>query len=247
MTQLSFDLEFRAAYGRDDFIVGRSNEMAIRLIDRWPDWDMNPFLIVYGDEGSGKKHLASVWQKKSSAIVFSPEAFSKTDLLDILNAAPNIILYNLHEIVGNAVAEEKLFHIYNHYKELSDRKFVLITSRFAPSELNANFKDVQSRLNGSMTVKIDNPDDMLLMQVLGKQLHDRGFQPTEDLLRYAVKLMERSWTAPKRLAEILNKMSLDAQKGLTKRMIGDAISQIETLSDQDDLFIPPAAGKLSLS
>lgn len=227
MSQLSFNLDFRPAYGREDFFVGNSNEEAIISIDHWPDWGASPFLIIYGDEGSGKKHIASVWQSKSKAIVLDAKTFPDADLQEILETAPNIILHQLHLILGEPELEEKLFHIYNRYIGLVDKKHVLMTSRFAPSELDITLPDLKSRILSSRNVRIKNPDDTLLIQVLGKQLNDKGFQPTEEMLNYAVKLMERSWTMPKRLSDALNKMSLDKQKGLTKKMIREAIMTLE--------------------
>lgn len=241
--QLSFNLDFRPAYGREDFFVGYSNEEAIVSIDHWPDWGVSPFLVIYGAEGSGKKHIASVWQSKSNALVLDAKTFPDMRLGDIIAETPNIILHQLHLVLGDRQLEEKLFHIYNHYIGLTDKKHVLMTSRFAPSELDIVLPDLKSRILSSRNVRIKNPDDILLMQVLGKQLNDKGFQPTEDLLNYAVKLMERSWAMPKRLAETLNKMSLDKQRGLTKTMIREAIISIEQHNDhQKDLFTPPATG-----
>lgn len=246
--QLSFNLDFRPAYGRGDFFVGRSNQMAIDTIEKWPDWGITPFLIIYGDEGSGKKHIASVWRANPAAQFFDAKTFPDADLDKILKETPNIVIHQLHLLLGERDTEEKLFHIYNHYIGLKEKRSVLITSRFAPGELDVSLPDLRSRLNGSMTAKIENPDDILLMQVLGKQLHDKGFQPTEDLLNYAIKLMERSWSSPKRLSDILNKMSLEEQKGLTKKMIREAIINIEQGSEvQRNATVQPAIDGLNHS
>ena len=40
----------------------------VELVDRWPHWRL-PAAIVAGPEGSGKSHLAHVWQLKSGAAV----------------------------------------------------------------------------------------------------------------------------------------------------------------------------------
>ena len=229
--QLSLNLDFRPAYGREDFFVGSSNEEAILRIDAWPDWGISPFMIVYGEEGSGKKHIASVWQTRSSAQVHDAKSFEKLDLHDTLNRSPNLIIHQLHLILGDREQEEKLFHIYNHYMGLADKRHVLMTSRFAPQGLDIVIPDLRSRILGSPNVSIRNPDDLLLIQVLGKQLHDKGFQPTEDLLNYAVKLMERSWTMPKKLSDTISKMSLDIQKPLTKKLVREALMKIEEGED----------------
>ncbi len=64
--QLVLDLAHRQALGAEDFLVSRSNSEAVELIDRWPDWP-HPASVVIGTQGSGKTHLAHVWQLRSSA------------------------------------------------------------------------------------------------------------------------------------------------------------------------------------
>ena len=64
--QLILDLAHRQALGAEDFLVSRSNAAAVELIDRWPDWP-HPASLVIGTQGSGKTHLAHVWQLRSSA------------------------------------------------------------------------------------------------------------------------------------------------------------------------------------
>ena len=238
-SQLSFNLDFRPAYGRDDFFVGPANEEAISNIDKWPDWGVSPFLVIYGEEGSGKKHIASVWQSKSNAVVLDAKSFPEADIQKILDDTPNIILHQLHLLLGDRDQEEKLFHIYNKYITLPEKSHVLMTSRMAPSRDEIVIPDLRSRIMGSQIVRIRNPDDMMLLQVLGKQLTDKGFQPSEDLLLYAVNLMERSWTMPKRLAEMLHRISLDQKSKLSKKMIRDAILHIENSAEfqrQQEMF-----------
>ena len=58
--QLAFDLTARHACGRSDFWVAPCNQEAIAWIDKYPDWPMHAVLI-YGEEGSGKSHLASIF------------------------------------------------------------------------------------------------------------------------------------------------------------------------------------------
>ena len=64
--QLVFDLAHRQALGAEDFLVSRSNEAAVEMIDRWPDWP-HPASLVAGPQGSGKSHLANVWRLRSGA------------------------------------------------------------------------------------------------------------------------------------------------------------------------------------
>ena len=64
--QLPLDLPQRPALGEEDFLVSASNEEAVRLIDRWPDWP-SWAAVVAGPAHCGKTHLANVWRARSNA------------------------------------------------------------------------------------------------------------------------------------------------------------------------------------
>ena len=63
MKQLPLELPFRQLAGRDDFIVSDCNVLALASIDQWPNWRGNyRALNIVGPSGSGKSHLAAIWQ-----------------------------------------------------------------------------------------------------------------------------------------------------------------------------------------
>ena len=67
-TQQILPLELREARNREDFVVGQSNQEAVKWIDKYPKWSSNGLIIV-GPRASGKSHLTFVWQKKVPAIL----------------------------------------------------------------------------------------------------------------------------------------------------------------------------------
>ena len=63
MRQLPLELPFRQLAGRDDFIVSDCNVLALASIDQWPNWRGSyRALNIVGPSGSGKSHLAAIWQ-----------------------------------------------------------------------------------------------------------------------------------------------------------------------------------------
>jgi len=118
-----------------------------------------------------------------------------------------------------------LIIIYNSY--ITSEARVLLTSRKSPASLEFAIADLKSRILGSNIVAIGNPDDDLLSMVLAKQLHDKGFKPTDDVLRYAVERMDRSWPGVKKLSDILNKLSLEQHKPLTRALVREALINLE--------------------
>lgn len=63
---LLFDVEEYSivSYSASDFITFNTNREAFSIVSRWPNtWASNSLLLV-GPGGSGKTHIAKIWQKK---------------------------------------------------------------------------------------------------------------------------------------------------------------------------------------
>ena len=65
-SQLTLDFEHRTALSGEDFLVADCNRDAIGWIDVWPNWP-TPVLVIFGPAGSGKSHLAAVFEAYSGA------------------------------------------------------------------------------------------------------------------------------------------------------------------------------------
>ena len=77
--QLVLALDHAISYAREDFLEGPSNEKALALIERWPDWP-NRLIALIGPEGSGKSHLAAIWAASSGARVIAAKRLGDIDL-----------------------------------------------------------------------------------------------------------------------------------------------------------------------
>ncbi len=60
-------LSFKPEYAEEDFCISGCNMEAFRIIKRWPNWPGHS-IIIYGPAGSGKTHLAKIWQQKTKAL-----------------------------------------------------------------------------------------------------------------------------------------------------------------------------------
>jgi chromosomal replication initiation ATPase DnaA len=223
--QYPLDLLFRKAYGRDDLLVGSCNQDAVALIEKWPDWNGFPAIILYGDEGSGKSHAASVWQDLSQAKFLSSSDFQKADSDFFLQSSEkNYVLEDLHDNIGSVVYETKLFHLYNYLK--AHQGSMLLTSRLPPASLSFIIADLASRLRSCWAVQINAPDQEILKQVLVKQLLDYGLKIDSDVMEYAVSLMGSSWSQAKKLAEALHDRALRLKRPISKTMILEALKEL---------------------
>ena len=152
--QLVLDLPHRQALGEEDFLVSSSNEAAVELIDRWPEWP-HPACVVSGPEGSGKSHLANVWRLRSGA-----DVVAAADLTDgFVAALPErsaVVVEDLERGIGE---EQALFHLLNRARE--SKLSVLFTTREAPGDLKVAIPDLRSRLRALPVVALSAPDEPL--------------------------------------------------------------------------------------
>ena len=204
--QLVLDLPSRAAMGRADFFVAPCNEEAVAWIDRWPDWPA-PCLLLHGPGGSGKTHLAHVWQARSGA------KWGNTDrdggLLDHLNDGGAACF----DINGVILDEEFLFHAYNAAHDGGGTVF--LTGLMPASAWSLGLADLKSRLQAAPHAPLWPPDDSLLAVVLVKLFTDRQLEVEPNVLNYLVPRMERSFAAAGKLVARLDKAALSVGRRIT--------------------------------
>src|SRR5262249_46367837 len=145
--------------------TGASNEAALSLVERWPDWPDRALAIV-GPEGAGKSHLAAIWADITGARRVSARVLDETDLPAALATGALVV-----EDAAEGVDERALFHLLNLMRQ--QNAFVLITARTPPAMWRVPLADLASRLRAIPTVQLRPPDDALLRAVMVKLFADR--------------------------------------------------------------------------
>jgi chromosomal replication initiation ATPase DnaA len=202
-----------ANFSRDDFLEGPSNAMALRLVERWPDWPARVVAIV-GPEGSGKSHLADIWANKTGARRLSARALDQTAVPRAL-ATGALALENVTEPLD----EVALFHLLNLAKE--DDATVLLTARQPPAQWAIRLPDLVSRLRALPVVELAAPDDTLLRAVLVKLFVDRQLAVDESLIRYLVARIERSFAAARAAVAALDREALRQRRPVTRALAAE--------------------------
>jgi len=223
--QLVLDLGQRAAQGRDDFLVTPSNEAAVRLVDEWPQWPSYGAILL-GPEGSGKSHLAQVWQARSQAKIIAADAL-KVDGLDQLFSGPALCI---EDIRPGAFEARAIFHVLNLAKQ--GQRHVLLTSRYAVAELNVALPDLASRLNALPVVGILAPDDHLLRGVLVKLFADRQIAVDESIVNFILLRMPRSLAAARALVAEIDRQAMVEKAEVTRFFVSRVMAQMK----EPDLF-----------
>jgi chromosomal replication initiation ATPase DnaA len=203
--------------GGEDFLVSRSNEQAVTLINAWPDWP-NPIAVLSGPQGSGKTHLVNVWRAISGAVSFPASALTDAVARVLERPAPIAI----EDFDQARVDEHTAFHLLNLARE---RRFdLLITGRRPPGEWTIGLPDLRSRLRSAALVTIDEPDEALLSAVLVKLFADRQLSVEPGVIGYVMRRMERSMAAAQSLVEALDRAALVERRAVTRALAAKLFS-----------------------
>jgi chromosomal replication initiation ATPase DnaA len=205
--QLVLDLPHRTAQGRGDFLVAPSNAAAVAWIDRWPDWPA-PGLALYGPPGSGKSHLAAVWQARSGAT-----AVNAASLRGGRIEAPSCVFEEGEAVLSDREAAEALFHLYNRIAAKGGH--LLLAGVEPPARWSIGLADLGSRLRALPAVEIKPPDDEMLSGLFAKLFRDRQLAVPGEVILYLVQRMERSCAAVARAVETLDRASLAERRPIT--------------------------------
>ncbi len=232
--QLPLELPLRPAFGREDFLVAPSNEVAVAWIDRWPDWP-GPALALYGPPGCGKSHLCQVWRAASGAVEIDAVRLAQAEPPELLGAARACVIDDAEGLLGAGgeggarAGAERLLHLFNTVVERGGQ--LLLASRAAPARWPCGLADLGSRLAAATAVRLEAPDDALMEALLIKLCADRQLAVGEEVLRYLLARMERSFAAARALVAALDRASLAEGRAVTVPLARRVLEGYETPRD----------------
>lgn len=216
--QLPLVLPHEAALGRDDYLVGKSNQAAFELLECWPEWPA-PVVILAGPVGSGKTHLVEAFHAETGAAVIEASELTSETVSDLVSHEAVVI-----EDAHAGVDETALFHLLNAARQAGVN--VLITSRTWPVAWGIKLPDLMSRLRAAAPIEIEEPDDDLLRRVLVKLFADRQIAVDLGVVDYLVVRMERSLGVAMKVVDAVDRESLADRAKITKPLAGRVLENV---------------------
>ncbi len=229
MSQLPLAFEHRTALGAEDFLVAAPNREAVLWLDRWPDWPASA-LAIHGPPGCGKTHLAHVFRARAGADLVAPGGIAAA-LAAAARETPRALA--IDDADGALDDETAFLHLYNLIAGAGGH--LLITAREAPARWGIALPDLRSRLSAAPAVALRPPDDDLLAAVLAKQFADRQLRVGDDVRRFLLARMERSFDAARRIVAALDRAALAGRRNITVPLAREVLAALggDDRHDQD--------------
>ena len=217
-SQLILEFPTQQAYKKEDFYVSPSNKKAYDFVNSWPRW-IKRIVNIFGPSGSGKSHLASILQSKTSCLAINSNKLNETTFLKF-KTKEALIIENLDE----KISEKLLFSLWN--TSLQDNKYLLITSRKPINLYNFKLKDLISRINSSLIIGINLPSDDLISVILAKNFSDKQIRVEKKHIDYIIKRIDRSYEKISQFISILDKYSLKKGNPFGLKLIKEVLKMI---------------------
>ena len=227
--QFALPLSFRNVKNHSNFILNKVNEVALSLIDEFNEIERFkkrfnfPVLILYGPPGSGKTHLAHIYQEITDAKFI--KKFNNINLNEA-KSGKSFIFDDFDKI--ESLNENLFLHFFNEIL-LNFGSLLIITSK-PPNEINFNLSDLESRFRSCISTKIELPDDEFLFSILVKELSDKKIFLSDKQCLYIIKRIKRNYKSISLFAENLDIMSLEQKKKVTLNQIKEVLNIIEILN-----------------
>ena len=219
--QLALPFDWPERFDAEDFIDAPSNAAARAALVCPESWVENR-LVLWGEPGCGKSHLAAMWAAKTGA-----RSVAAWTLRSPLTAdAPGLVIEDI-----DAVDDETAL-LGTIERARHDGLKVLLTSRVPPARLDAGLADLASRLRASLTIRIEPPDDALLDALLHRLAARRQLHLPAPLRQFLLRTLPRRPATLREAVARLDRASLATGRKLSRPLAEPLLA---------DLTDPPEA------
>ena len=215
-------IKFNFKFKNNDFYVSTKNELAYKMIKKWPEWPTK-VVYIYGSEKCGKSLVCKLWKDISRGIYINKKNFlekliAQNDLSYIQNH--NWIIDDVDYIISfeDNKYEEKILNLINIIKA-SGKNNILMASRKMPRLLDSGLKDLISRISSATVIEMRDPDEILLKKIIEKYLNERNIQINNESLDYLINRIERSYKSALKFAKMIDFMSLEKKTKINKSFL----------------------------
>ena len=201
--KLQVDPQLKPDNTFENFVEGDCNRLARSAgfaVARNPGGTAFNPLMIYGNSGLGKTHLAQaigieVKEQMPDKVVLYVNANkfqtqfteatrnnNRNDFLHFYQMIDVLILDDVHEFAGKEKTQETFFHIFNHLHQTG--KQLILTSDKPPIELKGMEQRLLSRFKWGLTADLQTPDFETRMEILKRKVYTDGIVLSDEVLEY---------------------------------------------------------------
>ncbi len=217
--QLPLKLTFNDQMGFDQYHPGVNREV-VSVLERSARGEGEPFVYLWGDQGTGKTHLLQACCRStylaSETVAYLPLPELVAHPPDILQGLENVGLVcmdDIQAIAGNGSWELGVFHCYNRLRDSGTR--LIVASRTPPSQLPIRLNDLRTRLAWGLTLQLHALDDEDKLRALQMRARHLGLELTTQVARFLLSRYPRDLPSLWRLLDRLDHATLAAKRRLT--------------------------------
>jgi chromosomal replication initiator protein len=203
LKKLDIDPRLNPENSFDNFIEGECNRLARSAgfaVSKNPGGTAFNPLLIYGESGLGKTHLAQAIgievkelfpektvlyvnaNKFQTQFVDAIRNNNKNDFLHFYQMIDVLIIDDVHEFAGKEKTQDTFFHIFNHLHQSG--KQLILTSDKPPVELQGMESRLLSRFKWGLSADLQAPDFETRMAILKKKTYNDGIELPEEVLEY---------------------------------------------------------------
>ncbi len=187
----------------ENFVEGECNRLArsagYAVANNPGGTAFNP-LLIYGESGLGKTHLAQAIgienkqkfpdktvlyvnaNKFQTQFVESIRNNNKNDFLHFYQMIDILIIDDVHEFAGKEKTQDTFFHIFNHMHQSG--KQLILTSDKPPVELQGLEQRLLSRFKWGLSADLQAPDYETRIAILKQKTYNDGIELPEEVIEY---------------------------------------------------------------
>lgn len=201
MSQIALPLDWPAGDSEQDYLISAANQPLIRHFEHWSLWPVMATILT-GPRKSGRSLLGRIVAGKAGG-----------------------------ELIDNAeeADEEAIFHAWNRAQER--RRPLILIADAPPPAWAVRLPDLRSRLAATPVVRIEEPDDLLVGQLIEKLCHMRGLAAPPELVRYLVPRIERSYFGVHRAIDALDELAYEQRQRLTIPLARRALAAVGVIDE----------------
>ena len=255
LKKIQVDPQLNANFSFSTFVEGDCNRLArsagYAVAQKPGGTSFNP-LLIYGNGGLGKTHLANAigievknLDPDKTVLYVSADKFQtqfvdsimdnkKNDFIHFYQSIDVLIIDDVQFFAGKEKTQDAFFHIFNHLHQ--NGKQIILTSDKAPVDMQGVEQRLLSRFKWGLSADLQSPDLETRIAILKKKLYNDGIEMPYEVIEYIAYSIT---TNVRELEGAL--ISLLAQSSLNKKNI-----TIDLAKEMLDKFVKNTAREISI-